>query len=405
MKQILILLLFTTSLFAQISDSWTTEQKQFARKGDILDSIATLITEQRPVLYDPNWTHSSTTYTFIIGDYFLKGSIKNIYMYVASTGYVNFFIATKIGNTRFHIVKEFDVYATAGLNNINCDIPVVQDTFYVGIKETSVKIKYKNATTLNDIWRGGNFSTLTDSTDYVPLDVSLNIQLTVESGRIYSKQKSYKRISYIGDSITDFCDSPSTNGKQYYGYTSYIADKIEFAATNINGYDGYTMTNSTASSYLGAWILNKFSEFAISDIYVIFLGANDFRYNRTIGNYASHYLAKDDTTFYGSIKTIIDTLYSKNSKAQIFIVKPPHFNKTYNTTTQNNGNDNSFLDYINAIDTVCIKNGITSIDVMRESNITNSNFNLYYYDNIHPNSIGYKKIANSIFKTIESLIE
>lgn len=38
-KKILILLLFATSLFAQISDSWTTEQKQFARKGDIKDSL------------------------------------------------------------------------------------------------------------------------------------------------------------------------------------------------------------------------------------------------------------------------------------------------------------------------------------------------------------------------------
>lgn len=38
-KKILILLLFTTSLFAQISHSWTTEQKQFARKGDVPNQL------------------------------------------------------------------------------------------------------------------------------------------------------------------------------------------------------------------------------------------------------------------------------------------------------------------------------------------------------------------------------
>lgn len=42
-KKILILLLFATNLFAQISESWTTEQKQFARKGDILDSSKTTL--------------------------------------------------------------------------------------------------------------------------------------------------------------------------------------------------------------------------------------------------------------------------------------------------------------------------------------------------------------------------
>jgi len=38
----LILVLFTTSLFAQIDPSWTAEQQRLARKGDIMDSLATI---------------------------------------------------------------------------------------------------------------------------------------------------------------------------------------------------------------------------------------------------------------------------------------------------------------------------------------------------------------------------
>lgn len=42
MKKIILLFFISISLFAQISDSWTTEQKQFARKGDIKDSLDVL---------------------------------------------------------------------------------------------------------------------------------------------------------------------------------------------------------------------------------------------------------------------------------------------------------------------------------------------------------------------------
>lgn len=183
-----------------------------------------------------------------------------------------------------------------------------------------------------------------------------------------------KTISYLGDSITEFCNSE-------YGYIQYLDEHFHFKQSNNLGISGSTISG-TASNVAFFQDIRVNSIPLDSDYILIYGGINDCWQNLPIG--VIDYNNYNCDCLVGAYNTLIDKLKERFEYTTIIIVVPHYVNLA------------NFTDYANTIVAVAKLNNIPYINLFSNSGINASNYKNYTTDGVHLNNNGSILVAECI---------
>ncbi|MDM1513605.1 SGNH/GDSL hydrolase family protein [Myroides odoratimimus] len=200
----------------------------------------------------------------------------------------------------------------------------------------------------------------------------------------------------IGDSITwqdgKKFSTGVDKGVKAIGYQSLINDKFNLTNKNL-GFSGLPLTGETNSVFS-----NCKDESFQSQLITIFVGTNDFKLNKPIGN---SIVNKDVNTFIGALNSLIDLIQLKNPKTKIVLITPlQRDNDHYDIYKVNNAN-HKLIDYVNSIIEIGNNRNLLVIDLYHNSDIQIDNLHLYTLDGLHPNNKGYELISESLQLNID----
>jgi lysophospholipase L1-like esterase len=119
----------------------------------------------------------------------------------------------------------------------------------------------------------------------------------------------------IGDSITYLNDHVDETGDRVtQGYLTRVASKLPFVTYVNKGYNGWTARG--IASEIDSLGLTR------ADVYSVFLGTNDWWQGIPIGTIEDYKNSTGNNTFFGSYRTIINTLRDLNKDAQLILITP-----------------------------------------------------------------------------------
>lgn len=211
-----------------------------------------------------------------------------------------------------------------------------------------------------------------------------------------------KSVLCIGDSVT-WLDGRGTYGgaKHINGYQA-ILRKAGFKVVSA-GFSGYPYTEGIHDSgsdkhSIYNEIVNKSYDVSGYDYIVLMGGLNDMLYSAPMGSEPSDYSNRefDSYTFNGAVGGIINYIRINNPGAKLIICTPIKSEaltrvwsvaKTFNTAIEVNSDFWS-----------CYLNNLS-----RNMNIspTYDQFDSYFYDQTHPNSLGMVRIGELMLKSVE----
>ena len=243
---------------------------------------------------------------------------------------------------------------------------------------------------------------------YLRGDKELEIGETLETNSdivpvyvLYRERMTNVSITFIGDSITYGAGTDKT-------YWEMLDETKEFG--NIRGYGVSGSCISSKSDYgnNNSPLINRYMNLPYSDIFVIFMGTNDYGHETLLGSIDDN----SDVSFYGALNVIVNGIKNIYDDSEIVFVTPLHrygagtskiLNQKYTYDYLNNGVGASLVDYRNAIINICNKYNLKYIDLYNESGFTpeDSEFRKEYMpDGLHPNEKGHQIIAEIIKKYI-----
>lgn len=198
----------------------------------------------------------------------------------------------------------------------------------------------------------------------------------------------------LGDSTTS---GTRINGV-VYTWTDYIKKYTQLEKiTNF----GRASSRITKVSDRTDSFYERCSSIQNQDIVSIFGGVNDFNYNSPLGTFKDSV----ETTFYGSLKKIIQTIVTNNSNAKLFLVTPMKTNQV-NDTFSKNELGLTLLDYVNAMKEVADYYSIPVLNLYAESGISpylSEQRALFMNDGTHLNEQGQIRLATRIAAFINTL--
>ena len=233
---------------------------------------------------------------------------------------------------------------------------------------------------------------------------------------------------FFGDSITEFGTYPQQVGD----ITGLIAYNVGVGGCRMSNhllpyYDKFSMTKLADAITTGVWtdqenaiqeliengddnteILQRMKsiDFNNVDYIIIAFGTNDFGGGVTIGDENSD---KNNTTFCGAIKYVIETILTTYPKIKLFFLTPIFRWKVPNPTEALYNSDITPIeglylkDYANAIIKMCEVYHVPVLDLYNKSNINAINHEYYISaDGTHPTSEGYTLIAEKVSKFLLS---
>ena len=145
-----------------------------------------------------------------------------------------------------------------------------------------------------------------------------------------------------------------------------------------------------------------------SDIFVIFMGTNDYGHETPLGTIAD----TTDVSFYGALNVVIPNLLAMHPNSKIIWITPMH-RYGFGTSSVNgknftydhlpNGRGHTLKDYVDAIKEVCAMYAVPVIDLFNINGMHPSLSHVrskYFFDGLHPNRWGHLKIAHIIKKLL-----
>ena len=188
-------------------------------------------------------------------------------------------------------------------------------------------------------------------------------------------------IPLFGDSITywdnKFCWIEGYENYLIKGYPSYIKEMLQ---CNIENYAIHGATISTViDNNINSIVKGK--DFSKYNYCLLTGGTNDQGKNAEIGDLTS----TDNTTYIGSLKEIIEHIYSQNSNIKIFLLAPIK-NKV----------DGGITKYANAMEEVANYYSIPILRMDKLSRISSYTMNNLTFDGYHPNNNGYSNMKDII---------
>ena len=212
-----------------------------------------------------------------------------------------------------------------------------------------------------------------------------------------------KKAVIIGDSITAGADGASSGASSVpkeSNLPNQLKDRLGLNEIINYGASGTTIaqTSGNDNGMGGLAFVNRFSNMDDdADLVIVFGGTNDYGSSYTVDFGTPSDTEK--TTFYGALNYLCNGLIEKYNGKTIVFMTPLH--RDIETA---NVKGKTLLDYVNAIKEVCQTFGIPVIDTYNISGFTpknNSFKQAYLPDGLHPNEIGYKLLAERIYKNFE----
>jgi len=341
-------------------------------------------------------TPTASGINLISSELFTKGTVTEIKINAVSSGIISFAFFRKISSSplNYKVIKNFSRYVNAGINTIQVEELSTED-FYFGVTNVQTLFYTAVGSSGDPVDLHYLMGGITDAAVWsVSTGRGTNIEIKVNETVDKSKHTG-KSICLIGDSITDFCDSPASNGEQYIGYDYFINQKLNFKNIFNEGYSGIQLGQS------GGFANTKVAGLPVADDYTIYLGTNDFAYGTQtiLGDFDDYLNDTGVNTFYGALRVLLDGIYVKNPYAKIILFTPTFRNYGgFNSWDTVNSNGNTMLDFVNAILLVGQQAALPVVDLYAKSSINGYNSPFLTYDNLHPNTRGYQFIAEAFIQ-------
>lgn len=252
----------------------------------------------------------------------------------------------------------------------------------------------------------------TSAADLVIADESANPIVTFSGGHIRTANFDSANISAsasgasftlpgkwcaLGTSITAW-DRTRSNG--IYGYQYWLRKRITFAGGYVNkGENGYRMQS----------LANNPALVVTADYYTIEFGTNDIMAHEPPGTLADYTGNTGTQTFAGSMRIVIDRIYSLNPAALVILCTPRKFYYAPNGLTSwdaPNPVGQKLTDYVDIIRQIAAYESFPVADFFALSN-TNSH-NLAALSNeeaVHPNTAGHQLMANVLYEQFRLLYQ
>ncbi len=210
-----------------------------------------------------------------------------------------------------------------------------------------------------------------------------------------------KTILFLGDSITDGYCASSVEKR----YSDLVTVEGEFAEGVNYGVGGTRIAKNaidTCEAHADTFEMRAKRMQEKADIIIVFGGTNDYGHgDAPLGKMGDSTV----TTFYGAMDSLINTLINKYPLATIVFCTPIHRKDECKLFNENGVRHCATLgDYVNAEKEVCARYGIPVCDLYTTSGICPDNpinCDTYTADGLHPNDVGYRRIADRILQFIK----
>jgi len=374
-------------------------------RGKINSNFAELATYYNSLAFNATYnTPSVNTFYLTTSEQHPAGLIKSLKVNAVVGGVLKCACLRKLApSPTYKIIKHIDITVVAGVNTIEMN-EIIDEPFHFAILP-GVNIYTAPGTVGADYDLHYRSSVFGDADVWiVSAGRSHNIELSILTTGIQYEQarkKTGKTICLCGDSVTDFCNSVSSNGVQYIGYDVHINRRLKFTQIFNQGYSGIKLAQT------GGFADTKIAGLPVSDMYAAMLGTNDFALatQSPIGTITDYFDNTGIATFYGALRVLVDGFYTKNPNALVVLFTPSHRDYSeLNSWTSVNSNGNTLNDFAEAIRTVGKYTGIIVVDLLSDCQLNYKTFAKATYDNLHPNTLGYQFIAESFLRKMYSYL-
>ena len=218
----------------------------------------------------------------------------------------------------------------------------------------------------------------TPATDITAAPVESNAILPLPADRTGKAYWQGKTAAYLGDSITEL--------GQYQIFLRQFLDL----------HRGYTfaVSGTQLTGFDRAFTQRAKDIDVDTDLIFVLGGTNDFHVGAPLGTIDD---PPSETTFYGALKSVCETLKHDHPDALIVFATP-----TRRTVPPGSGVPDlnsaglSLKAYRDAIIEVCARYGIPVLDLYMNSRITEETADKYLMDGLHPNREGFEQMAKEI---------
>ncbi|MEG0856177.1 MAG: SGNH/GDSL hydrolase family protein [Terrisporobacter sp.] len=201
----------------------------------------------------------------------------------------------------------------------------------------------------------------------------------------FNKWKDKSWIS-LGDSIT----KPGA-------YQNNLKDILGFSIIDNMGKSGQTMTSGL--SHNSTYTLGKDIDYSKYDLATIFIGTNDFRYNKKLGEIkTSNSKDFDENTFTGSYQLLIESILKSNPNINLVLITPTQRIKDGYDINFTNKTGSKLVDYVSVIKDLGEMYSLSVLDLYSEGGITKENISSFTNDGLHLNDEGYKRISEKMYR-------
>ena len=225
----------------------------------------------------------------------------------------------------------------------------------------------------------------------------ISIFATMKTTASEENQWEGRSAIFVGDSITAGVGTE----KIYY---EYLDECLELSSVTPMGVSGSCISAFSDYGQSNQPLINRYENIPSADLIVVFMGTNDYGHETPLGSEQD----TEDKSFYGALNVIIPALVEKHQSSKIVFVTSLHrygrgtsgilgTNFTYDNIP--NGVGATLGDYVNALKTICAKNGVSVIDLYTECTLDPTDATVraeYMPDGLHPNAKGHEVIAEII---------
>jgi lysophospholipase L1-like esterase len=212
----------------------------------------------------------------------------------------------------------------------------------------------------------------------------------------------------IGDSIT-WQDQKIYSGEAAIaqGYQTLVGKKVKFKEIRNAGISGASMAKS--SNYPSKNGSNCVAgvdpgvNYSDVDMITIFVCTNDFKLNVPIGAKGQiGDVSFDDTSFYGAYRKLVEHILTIKPTIKIYLITSLQRDNSGYDVNFTNSAGFKLIDYVMAVREIGQMYALPVLDLYATSGITKLTLNTYTRDGLHPNDMGYARIADMITGFIEA---
>ena len=199
-----------------------------------------------------------------------------------------------------------------------------------------------------------------------------------------------KSVAFIGDSITYGIGLENLTNQ----YWLHLKNNMNLSLCHNCGVSGSCVSTQGTRGMERSPLALRVNAIPRADIFVIFMGTNDFGCDVPIGSMED----REDVSFMGAWNFVLDKLKERHPDTKIVLMTPlPRYSKTVNAL------DLKLDDYVNAVKEIAAAHELPLIDLytMMADEFTEENCETYMPDKLHPNEAGHELMAKRIQAWLE----